>query len=188
MNSNFAWPGTLVHVFQDGQLSSDLVYGTENKHRLIVPLLSSLYVRQSEEVGKRKKKSIYSTVCLTCQDSCCLSAASWKFSSMSHGPSVALAKVNNSFFASLLFTEIGHTARKSLFWFRYRRRNQIRKDCHIMRATCSLCLSFQKIEVAQFPKEQMTQETVMSLVFLLILLHSPVRNNFQCHPCTWSLE
>jgi len=28
-----------------------------------------------------------------------------------------------------------------------------------MRATCSLCLSFQKIEVVQFPKKQMTQET-----------------------------
>ena len=51
-----------------------------------------------------------------------------------------------------------------------------------------VCLSFQKIEVVQFPKKQMTQKTVMLLVFLLTLLQVAMRSNFQHHPGTWSLE
>ena len=40
-----------------------------------------------------EKRSICSTVCLTCRDSCCLSAASWKVSSKSHVPSATQADV-----------------------------------------------------------------------------------------------
>ena len=41
-----------------------------------------------------KKRSMYSTVCLTCLDSCCLSAALWKVSSNAHLSWITLSELS----------------------------------------------------------------------------------------------
>ena len=105
---------------------------------------------------------------------CYLSAASWKFSSNSIyiSRSKCCHLFSNRSYCWEMFVLVQTEDEKP-----DQERMSYRKSHRFLRS-----LSFQKIEVIYFPKKQITQKTVLWLVFYLILLHVATKNKFRCPP------